>query len=601
MTAVTEFGYLQYSLLSLQEKPLQCSSVRVDNHEQRLVDHLFKGYDPTVRPVYKKSDTVLVRLGITLHQLIDVEFKNQVVKSSIFIRQAWLNPFLKWNASAFGGITTINVDPKRIWKPDIYLYNKLVNGFLKTHWKVWTVNKLFGDRRMGTMNTVDDQTGAMNQFDTHVTLSFTGQSMWLAPKILKSSCKFDVTHFPFDEQKCDLKFGSWTYDGFHLDIASEHPAKCEGDYKKFIKGGEWDLIGLPCRRNELVYICCPEPYPDLTYTIILRRKSMFYFVNMIAPCFLITALTLLSFYLPSESGERLTLVITNLLALTVFMLLVAEMIPPTSETVPLVLIYFYGSFFEVALALVATCVVLRCYFNDPSHTPIPAWIRIFVLGCLAKILRIHVPKFKVNKKPVENNENSEVPKLDETSTVTFRGFPNRRRAGSRPVSIIETDAQSHLGKSLENGSVRRSMLLSPTDAQKRHSSINPRFSIYGIDGVVPNIPQASNLEKRQSFIQSSRYDLRLNESRDHTCDHPREDHVGRAMLNAQTRIADGVSELVQYRHELEMEEEMRNEWKLIAKIVDKFFLWVFLMLVSITTVIIFLQAPMYKEAFKEKE
>ncbi|EDO38722.1 predicted protein, partial [Nematostella vectensis] len=260
--------------------------------EQRLVDHLFKGYDPTVRPVYKKSDTVLVRLGITLHQLIDVEFKNQVVKSSIFIRQAWLNPFLKWNASAFGGITTINVDPKRIWKPDIYLYNN-----------------------------VDDQTGAMNQFDTHVTLSFTGQSMWLAPKILKSSCKFDVTHFPFDEQKCDLKFGSWTYDGFHLDIASEHPAKCEGDYKKFIKGGEWDLIGLPCRRNELVYICCPEPYPDLTYTIILRRKSMFYFVNMIAPCFLITALTLLSFYLPSESGERLTLVITNLLALTVFMLL----------------------------------------------------------------------------------------------------------------------------------------------------------------------------------------------------------------------------------------------------------------------------------------
>lgn len=68
-----------------------------------------------------------------------------------------------------------------------------------------------------------------------------------------------------------------------------------------------------------------------------------------------TALTLLSFYLPPESGERLTLVITNLLALTVFMLLVVEIIPVTSETVPLISIYFYGSVFEVSKTVFSTC------------------------------------------------------------------------------------------------------------------------------------------------------------------------------------------------------------------------------------------------------
>jgi len=56
--------------------------------------------------------------------------------------------------------------------------------------------------------------------------------------------------------------------------------------------------------------------------------------------------------LPPESGERLTLVITNLLALTVFMLLVVEIIPATSETVPLISVYFYGSVFEVSCAVV---------------------------------------------------------------------------------------------------------------------------------------------------------------------------------------------------------------------------------------------------------
>ena len=63
--------------------------------------------------------------------------------------------------------------------------------------------------------------------------------------------------------------------------------------------------------------------------------------------FPILALTLLSFFLPPDSGERITLVITNLLAMTVFMLIVAEIMPATSEVVPLISIYYTGIMFEV--------------------------------------------------------------------------------------------------------------------------------------------------------------------------------------------------------------------------------------------------------------
>lgn len=65
------------------------------------------------------------------------------------------------------------------------------------------------------------------------------------------------------------------------------------------------------------------------------------------PFFSILALTLLSFFLPPDSGERITLVITNLLAMTVFMLIVAEIMPATSEVVPLISIYYTGIMFEV--------------------------------------------------------------------------------------------------------------------------------------------------------------------------------------------------------------------------------------------------------------
>lgn len=54
---------------------------------------------------------------------------------------------------------------------------------------------------------------------TKATLNYTGRVEWKPPAIYKSSCEIDVEYFPFDEQTCVMKFGSWTYDGFQVCIA----------------------------------------------------------------------------------------------------------------------------------------------------------------------------------------------------------------------------------------------------------------------------------------------------------------------------------------------------------------------------------------------
>ena len=89
-----------------------------------------------------------------------------------------------------------------------------------------------------------------------------------------------------------------------------------------------------------------EPYPDLTFYIYMRRRILYYLFNIILPCVWLSILSLVGFWLPPDSGEKITLGITVLLAFSVFMLLIAENIPATSETVPLIGLkyYFYSLF-----------------------------------------------------------------------------------------------------------------------------------------------------------------------------------------------------------------------------------------------------------------
>ncbi len=57
--------------------------------------------------------------------------------------------------------------------------------------------------------------------------------------------------------------------------------------------------------------------------------------NVILPCMMMSVLTLLVFCLPPDSGEKIALGVTVLLAFSVFMLAISEKLPETSESIPL--------------------------------------------------------------------------------------------------------------------------------------------------------------------------------------------------------------------------------------------------------------------------
>ncbi|XP_046866480.1 neuronal acetylcholine receptor subunit alpha-7 isoform X2 [Drosophila willistoni] len=336
-------------------------------HEKRLLNHLLSTYNTLERPVANESEPLEVKFGLTLQQIIDVDEKNQLLITNLWLSLEWTDYNLRWNETEYGGVKDLRITPNKLWKPDVLMYNSADEGFDGT-------------------------------YHTNIVVKHNGSCLYVPPGIFKSTCKIDITWFPFDDQHCEMKFGSWTYDGNQLDLVLN--SEDGGDLSDFITNGEWYLLAMPGKKNTIVYACCPEPYVDITFTIQIRRRTLYYFFNLIVPCVLISSMALLGFTLPPDSGEKLTLGVTILLSLTVFLNLVAETLPQVSDAIPLLGTYFNCIMFMVASSVVLTVVVLNYHHRTADIHEMPPWIKSVFLQWLPWILRMGRPGRKITRKTI---------------------------------------------------------------------------------------------------------------------------------------------------------------------------------------------------------
>uniref|UniRef100_A0A8C8JPI0 Cholinergic receptor, nicotinic, alpha 4a n=1 Tax=Oncorhynchus tshawytscha TaxID=74940 RepID=A0A8C8JPI0_ONCTS len=333
--------------------------------EDRLLRTLFSHYNKLARPVANVSDVVHVHFGLSIAQLIDVDEKNQMMITNVWVKHEWNDYKLCWNPKEYENVTSMHIPSHLIWRPDIVLYNNADGDFSVTH---LTKAHLFHD----------------------------GRIKWVPPAIYKSSCSIDVTFFPFDQQNCTMKFGSWTYDRTKIDLISMAGNVDQMDYWE---SGEWVLVDAVGNYNIKKYECCHEVYSDITYSFIIRRLPLFYTINLIVPCLLISCLTVLVFYLPSDCGEKITLCISVLLSLTVFLLLITEIIPSTSLVISLIGEYLLFTMIFVTLSISITIFVLNVHHRSPRTDTMPRWVRRVFLDVVPGFLFIRQPAaVKDNKK-----------------------------------------------------------------------------------------------------------------------------------------------------------------------------------------------------------
>ncbi|CAI5455681.1 unnamed protein product [Caenorhabditis angaria] len=349
-------------------------------HPNRYADQLYEDllyyYNKNVRPVKNASESVKVKFGASLIRLIDVDEVNQVLTTNLWLEMQWFDHRLIWDPVKYGNIRKLHIPVDQIWIPDILLYN---NADGEPHITIMSDALVY----------------------------FNGLIVWKPPSIYKSFCSINIEYFPYDTQTCSMKFGGWTYNGFLLDVRqlptsdSEIQSKIDldGSHFQYLERGmdlsgyypslEWDLMKLCSARHEKVYAgCCGQDfYIDVTFTIEIRRKTLFYTVNLMIPCMMFAILTSIVFYVPPIE-HKMTFSISILVTLTVFYLILIDLVPPTSLVIPLIGKYLLFTMFLVSISIMLSVISLNFYRRDGSSFPMPHWMRVVFISTLPKYIWI---------------------------------------------------------------------------------------------------------------------------------------------------------------------------------------------------------------------
>jgi nicotinic acetylcholine receptor len=268
--------------------------------------------------------------------------KEQIMKTNVWINLRWTDFQLNWTTNDYK-VGSFRVPYDRVWTPDIVLFNN-ADGNYEASYKPNVV--VYADVQDGPDNT---------------------NILWIPPAIYKSSCTIDVKYFPFDEQQCEMRFGSWTFDALQVRLKQEKPMVNLEDY---LPSGTWDIIEVPGKEVDFV----DANRMELVYTFKIRRKTLFYTVNLIIPTVLISFLSIFVFYLPTDEGEKMTLCISILLALVVFLLLVSKILPPTSMVIPLISKYLIFTLLMNIVTIVYTVIIINYNYRTPRTHNMPQWV-----------------------------------------------------------------------------------------------------------------------------------------------------------------------------------------------------------------------------------
>jgi len=277
---------------------------------------------------------------------------------------------------------------------------------------------------------------------------------------------------------------------------------------------------------------------------------LFYVFNMIMPCVLINGIALLVFYVPSESGEKVTLGISALLSMTVFLMTIRESLPPTEKT-PLITLYYGVSICLVTFASAMAVVTLNIHHMGLRGKEVPNRLKKVVLGWLSHVVFLHFPSFNPEDQPDRREKHRGV-------NGAFRPNGDMDRVLSKEVDR----ALNHLDPGM-----------------LRDRSPSPIFS-------------------RDTFRSNGESErgqqAHTNGGGSHTCDllnAPNVENVEPKFASVLYKVSATIDRNEERSRGSEKQAQTELEWKQVALVIDRLLLLIFFLAMTIASLVILTSSP----------
>ncbi|XP_060561712.1 5-hydroxytryptamine receptor 3A-like [Ruditapes philippinarum] len=341
-----------------------------DMSNAEFMEKLFEGYSVNIPPVLNFERPVLIDLALYHLSIDNIEMKSKIISGRIIFGLEWTDEYLKWNSSDFKDISKLSLQPNQIWLPDLYIGN---SEDLFTFLKAENVQEV-----ILTSNGVVEA--------------------WLYLHI-EVGIDLDIYKYPFDEQICEFEFSSWMHSDRKIDISVRQGAEELKASELSRQSGEWDIIQIERKRTIKSFDEYLTNFTLIQYKFSLKRKWQYTILNLVTPVVITSLLNPLSFLLPVDSGERISLSNTVFLTMAVFFSIVNHSLPKTSEGVPIIVAYIGLQMLGSSLTIVFTIFSLALYYRNQNN---PSVFK-FICG-----------KIRKHKKEI-NDENGSTDPVSETN------------------------------------------------------------------------------------------------------------------------------------------------------------------------------------------
>ncbi|XP_061174315.1 acetylcholine receptor subunit beta-type unc-29-like [Saccostrea echinata] len=329
---------------------------------ETLLQDVFKNYSSDIRPKENFSEVLEVSLQPFMFSVNEFDEVSGVMSIVCGFFLTWHDFRLTWTPSNYGGIQDIPVPKQKLWVPNIFLIDP--------------ANKM---EAVGS----DDFIGR---------ISYSGAVSWVPGGLIQTLCNVNMYKFPFDVQTCSFTLVLWGYSQFEAKLTPFNNFTFV-DTTYYTPNAQWTLEKTVMKPSAL------GGYDNLIeIQLILKRKSLYFVINMLAPILLLSLLNPLVFALPVESGERVSYAITIFLSFAVFMTLLSDSMPKSSEPMSLMSYFLIVTMSMSTLICVLAVVTMRLHFKNPK-LPVSSrcvfMLNVLRLRCLCHICRKRKKKSKV--------------------------------------------------------------------------------------------------------------------------------------------------------------------------------------------------------------